>query len=130
MVNLNAARVALRRVREANIIQKNLKKKVNEAHNTYMRKLKYGSLPHNAELYKSYYNTALKHQRAYNNYVHLSHNFLNMLKNRSPRTRYPNTISKSNEKKIENYAKSLTRQNYLRHVANYETGTRKRPRFY
>jgi hypothetical protein len=126
-MNLNAARAALRRVREANILQKNLKKKVEEARNTYRRKLKekqnrlpYGSLPHNAELYKPFINMARKHGNAYNNYAHLAHNFLNMMKTntfRSPKSRtlnskprYPlGNIGKSKEKKIKNYAQYLAR---------------------
>jgi hypothetical protein len=129
--NLNAARVALRRVREADLRRRNTLKYLQNAGLTYKRKLKEkqkglrpGALPHNAELYKNYYTELLRNSNAYRNYAHLAHNFLAMMSKkstgfRSPRSntitfdplkkggRYPQHINKKDEEKIKKYARYL-----------------------
>jgi len=131
--NLNAARAALRRVREANLRRRNtLRYLHNTSRKTYAKKLKeaqqgLGSRwhPHNKDLYKNYLIAHTRNANAYRNYTHLAHNFLAMMSKkstgfRSPRSktikfdplnqesRYPKYISKKDEEKIKKYARYLS----------------------
>jgi hypothetical protein len=140
--NLNAARAALRRVREANLRRRNTFKNLRIAGNTYNRKLKEkqkglrpGALPHNAELYKNYYTELLRNANAYRNYTHLAHNFLAMMSKkstgfRSPRSktikfdplkkgRYPQGINKKDEEKIKKYARYLNTMTKTLRMINF-----------
>jgi len=140
--NLNAARAALRRVREANLRRRNTFKNLRIAGNTYNRKLKEkqkglrpGALPHNAELYKNYYTELLRNANAYRNYTHLAHNFLAMMSKKStgfrsprPKTlafdplkkgRYPQGINKKDEEKIKKYARYLNTMTKTLRMINF-----------
>ena len=140
--NLNAARAALRRVREANLRRRNTLRYLKNAGLTYKRKLEEkqkglrpGALPHNAELYKSYVNAYTRNANAYRNYVHLAHNFLAMISKKStgfrsprPKTlafdplkkgRYPQGINKKDEEKIKKYARYLNTMTKTLRMINF-----------
>ena len=141
--NLNAARAALRRVREADLRRRNTRKNLNNAAKTYERKLREkqkglrpGALPYNKELYKNYLVAHASHWNAFKNYVHLSRNFLAMMSKkstgfRSPRSktikfdpleiggRYNVFIGKKEEEQIKKYAQYLSNMTKTLRMINF-----------